>query len=165
MAIKYRVYRIPESLRKAVKAKREASGTNTKAILDGAISDALPKVLAALQSVGLRMTKSKIRPVRWPVDDELLGALSVCSRQCGGAVSASKLLTISLALFCAETPKTPRKRGRKASASRKWKCPECGQEETVDQDWLADHGEPVCEKCDCDMKLGAKVNDSCKGGK
>ena len=42
-----------------------------------------------------------------------------------------------------------------ASESRIWKCPECGHVEEIDQDWLADHGEPVCS-CDCDMELQPK---------
>jgi len=43
-----------------------------------------------------------------------------------------------------------------SSDSRIWQCPECGHTETIDQDWLADHGEPVCNKCDCDMELQPK---------
>ena len=43
-----------------------------------------------------------------------------------------------------------------ASESRTWKCPECGHVEEVDQDWLANHGEPVCERCDVDMELQPK---------
>ena len=42
------------------------------------------------------------------------------------------------------------------SGSRVWKCPECGQVEEFDQDWLADHGEPVCGKCDRDMEIQPK---------
>ena len=98
-ATTFRVYRINESLRKAVKAKREASGTNTKAVLDAAITESLPKVVAALQAVGFTMAKGKVRPARWPVDSELLGALQVASKQTGG-IPASKLLAVSLALFC-----------------------------------------------------------------
>jgi hypothetical protein len=48
-------------------------------------------------------------------------------------------------------------REKQASESRTWKCPECGHVETIDQDWLADHGEPVCGKClDVDMELQPK---------
>lgn len=36
---------------------------------------------------------------------------------------------------------------------RTWKCPECGHTEDIDYDWLAQNGEPVCGKCDCDMEL------------
>jgi hypothetical protein len=34
-----------------------------------------------------------------------------------------------------------------------WKCPECGHTEEISYDWLAEHGGPVCEHCDCDMEL------------
>jgi len=36
---------------------------------------------------------------------------------------------------------------------RTWKCPECGHTEEISYDWLAEHGGPVCEHCDCDMEL------------
>jgi hypothetical protein len=98
-ATKFRVYRINESLRKAVRAKREAQNVPTKAVLDAAVTAALPKVVKALQSVGFGMSKGKVRPVRWPVDLELLGALAVASKQVGG-IPANKLLLASLVLFC-----------------------------------------------------------------
>jgi hypothetical protein len=44
----------------------------------------------------------------------------------------------------------------KPSESRLWKCSECGHVEEIDQDWLAEHGGPVCDKCDCDMELQPK---------
>ena len=37
--------------------------------------------------------------------------------------------------------------------TRTWKCPECGKTVEVSYDWLAEHGGPVCEDCDCDMEL------------
>ena len=36
---------------------------------------------------------------------------------------------------------------------RTWKCPECGDTVDIGYDWLAEHGGPVCEECDCDMGL------------
>jgi hypothetical protein len=36
---------------------------------------------------------------------------------------------------------------------RTWKCPQCGQTEEIRYDWLAEHGGPVCQRCDCDMTL------------
>ena len=44
----------------------------------------------------------------------------------------------------------------KPSESRTWKCPECGHVEEIDQEWLADHGEPVCQRCDVDMEIQPK---------
>lgn len=43
-----------------------------------------------------------------------------------------------------------------ASESRVWRCPDCGHTEEIDQDWLADHGEPVCGRCDVDMQIQPK---------
>ena len=39
------------------------------------------------------------------------------------------------------------------SAARIWKCPQCGLSLEIGYDWLAEHGGPVCEQCDCDMDL------------
>jgi len=39
------------------------------------------------------------------------------------------------------------------STARTWKCPQCGFSLEVSYDWLAEHGGPVCEHCDCDMDL------------
>ena len=36
---------------------------------------------------------------------------------------------------------------------RTWKCPECGETTEISYDWLAEHGGPVCDRCDCDMEL------------
>jgi hypothetical protein len=45
------------------------------------------------------------------------------------------------------------------SSTRTWKCPDCGQSVNVDYDWIAEHGMPVCEKCDCDMELQPAAGD------
>ncbi len=39
------------------------------------------------------------------------------------------------------------------SVARTWKCPQCGLSLEIAYDWLAEHGGPVCEHCDCDMDL------------
>jgi hypothetical protein len=39
------------------------------------------------------------------------------------------------------------------SEARTWKCDECGHCEEISYDWLAEHGGPVCNNCDCDMTL------------
>ena len=41
--------------------------------------------------------------------------------------------------------------------SRTWKCPECGHAEAISYNWLAEHGGPVCQECDCDMTLQPKA--------
>ena len=39
------------------------------------------------------------------------------------------------------------------STARSWKCPQCGASLEISYDWLAEHGGPVCDHCDCDMDL------------
>ena len=39
------------------------------------------------------------------------------------------------------------------NTTRIWKCPDCKKTTEISYDWLAEHGGPVCEKCDCDMEL------------
>jgi hypothetical protein len=46
------------------------------------------------------------------------------------------------------------------SATRTWKCPQCGFSLEIGYDWLAEHGGPVCEHCDCDMDLQPAGADS-----
>lgn len=33
-----------------------------------------------------------------------------------------------------------------------WKCPECGEMETVSPDWYSDNGTPMCGDCGVDME-------------
>jgi hypothetical protein len=76
MATKYRVFRVSPTLLKAVRAKRDANpGITTKMILDAACSESLPCVVRTLQSIGCKMSKSKV-VVKWPVDPELLARIS-----------------------------------------------------------------------------------------
>jgi len=46
------------------------------------------------------------------------------------------------------------------SAARTWKCPQCGASLEIGYDWLAEHGGPVCEHCDCDMDLQPAAADN-----
>ena len=45
------------------------------------------------------------------------------------------------------------------SATRTWKCPQCGASLEITYDWLAEHDGPVCEHCDCDMDLQPAASD------
>jgi hypothetical protein len=46
------------------------------------------------------------------------------------------------------------------SATRTWTCPQCGFSLEIGYDWLAEHGGPVCEHCDCDMDLQPADTDN-----
>ena len=94
--VKYRVYRIDESLRSAVTRKRTAENVTTKTILDTAVTACLPKLVKTITSV-MKPQGKATRPCRWPVDEELLGALRVASKVTG--VPASRLLLASVAML------------------------------------------------------------------
>ena len=93
----YRVYRLPEDLRKRVKAKREKAGINLQSVIEAATTESLPKIVAALKANGLGFAGQK-RPARLPMTDTTLGCLKVASKQTG--IPASRLLLAAFSLTC-----------------------------------------------------------------
>jgi hypothetical protein len=93
----YRVYRLPEDLRKRVKAKREKANVTLQAVIEAASLESLPKIVATLKTMGLGFDGKK-RPARLPMTDSLLGAFKVASKQTG--VPTSRLLQAALTLTC-----------------------------------------------------------------
>lgn len=93
----FRVYRLPENLRKQVKAKREKHNVTLQSVIEAATTESLPKIVAALKANGLGFAGQK-RPARLPMTDATIGALKVASKQCG--IPASQLLLAALALTC-----------------------------------------------------------------
>ena len=93
----YRVYRLPEDLRKRVKAKREKANVTLQAVIEAASLESLPKIVATLKTMGLGFDGKK-QVARLPMTDSLLGAFRVASKQTG--VPASRLLQAALALTC-----------------------------------------------------------------
>ncbi len=93
----YRVYRLPDDLRKRVKAKREKANVTLQAVIEVASLESLPKIVATLKSMGLGFDGKK-RPARLPMTDSLLGAFKVASKQTG--IPASRLLQAALTLTC-----------------------------------------------------------------
>ena len=49
----YRVYRLPEDLRKRVKAKREKQNVTLQSVIEAATTESLPKIVATLKTMGL----------------------------------------------------------------------------------------------------------------
>jgi hypothetical protein len=96
----YRVYRLPDDLRKRVKAKREKANVTLQAVIEAASLESLPKIVNTLKTMGLGFDGKK-RPARLPMTDSLLGAFKVASKQTG--VPASRLLQAALTLTCKGT--------------------------------------------------------------
>jgi hypothetical protein len=93
----YRVYRLPEDLRKRMTAKREKHNVTLQSVIEAATAESLPKIIATLKTMGLGFDGKK-RPARLPMTDSLLGAFKVASRQTG--IPASRLLQAALNLTC-----------------------------------------------------------------
>ena len=93
----YRVYRLPEELRKRVKAKREKMNVNLQSVIEAATTESLPKIVSTLKMMGLGFDGKK-RPARLPMTDSLLAAFKVASKQTG--IPASRLLLAALSLTC-----------------------------------------------------------------
>ena len=93
----YRVYHLPENLRKQMKMKREKANVNLQAVIEAASLDSLPKIVRTLKTMGLGFDGKK-QVARLPMTDSLLGAFRVASKQTG--VPASRLLQAALTLTC-----------------------------------------------------------------
>jgi hypothetical protein len=96
----YRVYRLPDELRKRIKAKREKANVTLQAVIEAASLESLPKIVSTLKTMGLGFDGKK-RPARLPMTDSLLGAFKVASKQTG--IPASRLLQAALTLTCKGT--------------------------------------------------------------
>jgi hypothetical protein len=93
----YRVYRLPEPLRKQIRAKREKANVTLQAVIETASLESLPKIVSTLKTMGLGFDGKK-QVARLPMTDSLLGAFKVASKQTG--VPASRLLQAALTLTC-----------------------------------------------------------------
>jgi hypothetical protein len=93
----YRVYRLPDDLRKRVKAKREKHNVTLQSVIEAASLESLPKIVNTLKTMGLGFDGKK-RPARLPMTDSLLGTFKVASKQTG--IPASRLLQAALSLTC-----------------------------------------------------------------
>jgi hypothetical protein len=109
----YRVYRLGEGLRAAVKARRIEANVPLRAVLEAAVSDKLPILVQGLAALGITgKPQEKRRPARLPMSDSLLGALTVASKQTG--LPACQLLLASLGLLCGDGAKAKGRKGRKS---------------------------------------------------
>jgi hypothetical protein len=93
----YRVYRLPEDLRKRVTAKREKHNVTLQSVITAAATESLPTIVNTLKTMGLGFDGKK-RPARLPMTDSLIGAFKVASKQTG--IPASRLLLAALSLTC-----------------------------------------------------------------
>jgi hypothetical protein len=91
---KFRVIRIANSLRDAIKTTRDARETTNAALIEAAVNENLEDLTTALQALGFESDEVPKRPARYQISDELQAEL----RQASEAVNipATQLLAICL---------------------------------------------------------------------
>jgi len=99
----YRVIRLPDVLRTAIRATRDANKFTNAEFVGRAIEQELPKLIASLQSLGFAGPRGQTRPMRLPFpDDGSLDLLREASETVG--LPATQLLALC---FVAATKDTP----------------------------------------------------------
>ncbi|MEN6365389.1 MAG: hypothetical protein ABFC88_01065, partial [Thermoguttaceae bacterium] len=95
----YRVFDLPEELRTRLRAKRAKAAATTAQVVQTAMADCLPKLVATLRELGFR-GDAKTRPARFAMTASSLRALRRASKKTG--VPACRLLFAYLLLACEE---------------------------------------------------------------
>ena len=99
----YRVYRMPEPLRKAMRQKRAQRGQTVQEFIQAAVADELPRLVESLGNLHIGPADPDARPARLPLDERLLASLKGASTETG--LSQSQLL-----LACFRTPASRKRR-------------------------------------------------------
>ena len=90
----YRVYRVPEPLRKAMRQKRAQRSQTVQEFLTGAVEDELPRLLESLGNLHIGPADPEACPAKLPLDERLLASLKRASIETG--LSQSQLLLACL---------------------------------------------------------------------
>ena len=92
--VKYRVVRLPNALRTAIRTTRDANKWTNAEFVGKAVEQQLPKLIASLQSLGFGEAGGQTRPMRLPFADEYgsLDLLREASETVG--LPATQLLTL-----------------------------------------------------------------------
>jgi hypothetical protein len=80
---RYRVYHLPEELRKAIRVQREKRGQTVQEFIRGAVEGELSRLVESLGSLGVVPLGDDTRPAKLPLDDGLLGELKLASEATG----------------------------------------------------------------------------------
>jgi hypothetical protein len=79
----YRVYHVPDPLRKAMNQKRAKWGETVQQFLAGAVERELPRLAQLLGELGISSADSAARPAKWPLDETVLVKLKKASEDTG----------------------------------------------------------------------------------
>ncbi|MHC4406225.1 MAG: hypothetical protein ACYTG0_41860 [Planctomycetota bacterium] len=79
----YRVYHLPEELRKAIRRQRQKRGQTVQEFIRTAVEGELTRIVETLGSLGIEPLSDDARPAKLPLDDRLLGELKLASEVTG----------------------------------------------------------------------------------
>ena len=79
----YRVYRVPEPLRKTMRQKRTQRNQKMQEFIQAAVADELPRLVENLGKLHVGPVDPEARPAKLPLDDRLLGKLKQASTETG----------------------------------------------------------------------------------
>lgn len=97
--VKYRVIRLPDMLRAAIRATRDASKSTNAQFVGMAVEQQLPKLLTSLRTLGFDRLGGQTRPMRLPFADEY-GSLDIL-REASQAVGLPAVQLLALCLLAA----------------------------------------------------------------
>ena len=90
----YRVYRVPEPLRKSMRRRRAQRGQTVQQFIQTAVADELPRLVESLGKLHIGLGDPESRPAKLPLDERLLASLKGASIDTG--LSQSQLFLACL---------------------------------------------------------------------
>lgn len=103
----FRVVRLTEDAREAIKQHRVGTNENNQAVIDGAVAANLPRITEVLQSLGFSALTEKQKPFRLPMSGSTVADLKASSELVG--IPAAHLLLLCISAL-AEKPKARKRR-------------------------------------------------------
>ncbi len=79
----HRVYRVPESLREAMRRKREQRGQTLQQFLQTSLTEELPRLAGDLDKLHINPVDTDARPAKLPLNEQLLADLKGVSINTG----------------------------------------------------------------------------------
>ena len=90
----YRVYHVPEPLRKTMRQRRAQRNQTVQEFIQTAVTGELPRLVESLGKLHVGPADPAARPAKLPLDDRLLASLKGASEETG--LSQSQLLLACL---------------------------------------------------------------------
>ena len=106
----FRVYRIPEPLRKAMNQKRKKWGQTVYQFIGSAVTHELPRLIEGLNALGIMPTDPDARPAKLPLDEQVLMNLKKANEETG--VPQTTLLLGALQLTVNRKRRPTQRKGR-----------------------------------------------------